>query len=466
MSHQPRSIGRGEHHSSAEGPNDPNRNSRRWAAWLAFTCALSAALLLASCNRSLLDLTPPTPIPSPTLPPPTAISTATPTSTSVPPTQVGPPTASPPELGEPIELPKLAPGSEALVQHIQMTDALRGWAVGGIAGDDGRVLRTDDGAVSWQDVSPPTFFADGGAELVTKAAFLDSDHAWVVRYTPIQGEPAGGGVPLVTWITEDGGASWAHGQPIFVPFIGTDFAEPYLLFADPENGWLLGRLGGAGMHQYPVSLYGTGDGGMSWQILSEPFGTEDAGLMSCYKSGMAFDTAGTGVLTIESCPITGAEVLLTEDGGQSWTPITLPEPTTHPGLYDSASCESHSPAILDGGEIKVGVMCRTFDGNVGDQAFLYTSTDDGAHWATVESVPGELIFLSPETLWATGHELYRSLDGGETWVQVKLVSWQGQFSFVSEDLGWAVARSDADLAFVKTTNGGRTWSLEEPVIAP
>jgi photosystem II stability/assembly factor-like uncharacterized protein len=428
--------------------------------------ALSVVLLLAGCALPIGELVPPTAIPPATLPPPTAMASPSPSPSALAPTEHGPPTAAPPELGEPVALAGLPAGVEAVVQRIQMTDALNGWALGGIAGDDKRVLRTVDGAASWQDVSPPTFFRQDGAEPTGQAAFLDDAHAWLVRYTPIQGEPASGGDPLVVWITSDGGATWSHSQPIYVPFIGSSYAEPYLSFADPDHGWLLARVGGAGMHQYPVALYATDDGGTSWRILSEPFDTEDAGLMSCYKSGMAFGPDGLGVLTIQSCPIIGAEVRLTEDAGRSWTPITLPEPTTHPGLYDAGSCESHSPAIFATGEIKVGVLCRTFDDNVRDLSFVYSSDDAGKTWAAVETVPGDLTFLSPETLWATDHELYRSLDGGRSWNQVKVVSWQGQFSFVTEDLGWAVARSGEELALVKTTNGGQTWSLVEPVIAP
>ena len=49
--------------------------------------------------------------------------------------------------------------------------------------------------------------------------------------------------------------------------------------------------------------------------------------------------------------------------------------------------------------------------------------------------------------------------------QVQGVSWDGQFSFVSQQLGWAVARSETEIALVKTENGGESWSIIEPKIS-
>ena len=58
------------------------------------------------------------------------------------------------------------------------------------------------------------------------------------------------------------------------------------------------------------------------------------------------------------------------------------------------------------------------------------------------------------------------MDGGRSWDFVKTVQWDGQFSFVSDQVGWAVARQGEALALVSTTNGGRTWNLLKPSISP
>ena len=47
---------------------------------------------------------------------------------------------------------------------------------------------------------------------------------------------------------------------------------------------------------------------------------------------------------------------------------------------------------------------------------------------------------------------------------VKTVNWDGQFSFVTRDAGWAVARNADEIAFLTTSDGGETWQEIEAVI--
>ncbi len=72
--------------------------------------------------------------------------------------------------------------------------------------------------------------------------------------------------------------------------------------------------------------------------------------------------------------------------------------------------------------------------------------------------------LSPRTAFAFDRHIHQTLDGGQSWEFVKTVQWDGQFNFVSEQIGWAVARDGDALALVTTTNGGKTWSLLKPSI--
>jgi hypothetical protein len=50
------------------------------------------------------------------------------------------------------------------------------------------------------------------------------------------------------------------------------------------------------------------------------------------------------------------------------------------------------------------------------------------------------------------------------------VHWDGQFSFVSDSLGWAVARAAGNtgtlIALVQTRDGAQSWVEIHPVIAP
>ena len=74
---------------------------------------------------------------------------------------------------------------------------------------------------------------------------------------------------------------------------------------------------------------------------------------------------------------------------------------------------------------------------------------------------GQLVRFGSETLYALGEDMFRSDDGGASWVRFKVVAWQGQFSFINEDQGWAVAMAGEDIALVSTEDGGANWELIE-----
>ena len=425
------------------------------------------ALLLAGGLLGACALLSPQPIPTATQPPATLTPTEAVTSTSSPtiaptPSQPGPPTAPPPTMAPTVGLPPLADGSEALILSIRMTDGASGWAIGGVGSDDQRLLRTENGGRSWRDVSPPIHedWVDSGYRSVM--AVRSAEAAWILRYRPLQSSVPTGDVAVV-WVTDDGGAGWREGVPIAVSFLGTLSSPPYLVDVGTGQGWLLAHAGGAGMHQYPVSLLRTDDGALHWQVLFDPFEATGDGLMSCYKSGMAFGSAGVGLLTIESCPVTGAEVRLTHDGGETWQAKLLPEPESHPGIYDQAVCESHSPNVGQDGQLTVAVGCSLFDPE-SNEAFIYSSADGGSRWQAGPYPGGAVEYVDQETVWALSREIWRSLDGGQTWEQRKVVFWDGQFSFVSAEVGWAVARQDGELALVTTQDGGETWAIIEALI--
>lgn len=413
-----------------------------------------------------IDLTKPTPISFPTL----AAATPSPTTDGEPtlpsagPTDTpAPPTARPPELEEPVDVAPLPPGTEIVISQIHMFNSQQGWALGGEQEGEGRVLRTTDGGESWIDVTPPLYFAEGGSALITIAYFLDPDRAWALRYAAVEvAMPSDLGVPLIVWSTEDAGTNWQLTTPRYAPFIGTSSAQPYLQITAEDEGWLLARAGGAGMHQHPVALLATEGSSDGWQVLLEPFSGQ--GLDSCYKSGMAFSPEGLGVLTIASCPITGSEIRMTSDGGRSWQSVALPDPGPPPDLYDEAVCESHSPQWVDE-FLLLSVNCRTFAGGDEEFDFIYRLEPGGRPLLSNSYPGGELQAVDDRVMFALGREIHRTLDGGVSWQLRKRVAWDGQFSFVSSEVGWAVARAGDEIALVSTSDGANRWQMLEPVIA-
>ena len=365
------------------------------------------------------------------------------------------PTEAPEEaIEEPRGTPiaHLDPGALVLVTHIQMITQEQGWGIGGLDGNSDHVFRTNDGGQTWMDMTPPEPEADPTKSAV--GSFLNPMTGWVIYYEEsIEPNPA----RFRVWGTRDGGDTWNAGRAIELEFLGTSDYPPILGFEDADNGWLIARYGPAGMHNYPVYLLRTTDGGQRWEMAITP---AEGGLQSCRKSGVDFGSLMVGWVTVADCPIVAPEVAVTQDGGRSWEPLMLPAPDSRPELFETELCEGHSPQLISDLIGAVAVTCRT-----GLKLnYIYTTQDGGATWESHLYPGGELALINPATAYAFDRHIHQTLDGGRTWDFVKTVQWDGQFSFVSDQVGWAVARDGDALALVTTTNGGRTWNLLKPSI--
>jgi hypothetical protein len=104
-------------------------------------------------------------------------------------------------------------------------------------------------------------------------------------------------------------------------------------------------------------------------------------------------------------------------------------------------------------------------------SYLYSTVDAGEMWR-MDALPDidlyghgvSLQFLTADMGWWLGKKLYMTNDSGATWTYIKPVNWEGQFSFVDEMNGWAVARAADEIALVNTIDGGSTWDIIEPRI--
>ena len=107
-----------------------------------------------------------------------------------------------------------------------------------------------------------------------------------------------------------------------------------------------------------------------------------------------------------------------------------------------------------------------------EKDYAYFTSDGGITWQTtplpIDYTLGEgLFFFSPQSGLALGLKIYQTSDGGQTWKFIQQVSWDGQFSFVSMELGWAYVFNDVgEIALVKTVNGGETWTMLHPLVGP
>lgn len=369
----------------------------------------------------------------------------------------------PTEVSEPSQEPlgpgivHFVPGQVFIVTYIQMVNQNLGWGIGGLEGASDHVLRTGDGGNTWSDVTPPEPApSEGELGKVAAGYFLDSQVGWIVYYrASLEPTPA----RLRVWSTQDGGENWTASQPVELEFLGTTDYPPALGFADPESGWLLARNGPAGMHRYPIYLLRTGDGGRNWEVALDPF---TGGLQSCHKSGIVFADRLTGWATVAECPIAAPELAMTSDGGRTWNSVPLPPPEKRPTLFETELCEGHSPQLLSPTEGALGVSCST--GLLLN--YFYRTEDGGQTWQSTLYPGGTLWLSGPRTALALGQKIYRTEDGGQTWEHIKTVQWDGQFSFVNDQVGWAVARTGDAIALVTTTDGAANWHLLKPTVAP
>lgn len=397
----------------------------------------------------------------PPRPTPTAPPTHTPT--AIPPT----PTLLPEMGGGGAALPALHAGQPVDIQRIHMADLTHGWAIGTQADVTGQhILRTADGGATWWEVGPPV-----GVEMADSqvyAFFPDAETAWVLYSIAPPMEPHTG-VPL--WITHDGGATW---QPVSLDSGEAEFFGDAYFAADGDRAWLLVTVGAGMQHAYS-NLYHSADGGQSWELLADPFADRAGDLMSLQHSGLDFH-GDTGWVTKANGVMSGGALVVTEDGGRTWSMY----PFQPPGFADPEAvlCDTYAPNLathtflldcLDAANsLRVGFLAF-FDGSQSQYYSLPTVYYDAAQvdartmllfghpTGQTETTTIERL-TSADPQWRSVKDL--SLE------PVKVVNWQGDFFFLDARHGWAVARNGEEIALVVTTDGGQTWDLLRPAIAP
>lgn len=240
-------------------------------------------------------------------------------------------------------------------------------------------LRTQDIHALAFDVAHPErlLFGHHGGLLETR----DGGRTW--QATALQGadamnigRPAGGFFQIAGHAayteTTDGGSTWQN-VPNDLP--GSDL---HLFVADPQNN------ARAWAFSVGYGLFETGDQGRTWQ-LRQP-GTWGA---------LATFAAGSTVLLA----INDAGLRRSDDGGRTWTPLTLPG-----GQAASLAASADGTAIY-----------------VGTTNGLARSTDGGATWSAT-GLPSIAVALAVSPLDARSvavvdeqGRLFRSFDGGQTW---------------------------------------------------
>lgn len=363
-----------------------------------------------------------------------------------------PPTAPPQvpqaSMAQPAETPSVLPAQisgllveEPALLSLHMLDELNGWGLSANA-----VLRTNDGGLTWRDVSPPGGETEFGYS--AGAAFSSAEQAWVL--IPEASDPMGSGV---LYRTRDGGGRW---ESLPVPFGSADLA-----FLDENEGWAMAGLG-VGAGSMGVAIYRTGDGGATWQQVY----TNDPNLANASAdlplSGLKNDLTPLNAQTAWISGVTYAPETFyffkTSDGGRTWAEQPLPMPPAAQGAEISID---EGPAFLSAQE---GFLSVRFSGESSKTAF-YATQNGGQTWELLSTLPGagSVDFVSPQqAVFWTGEQFFVTADGGQAWTSISPDVLFGEsfagMDFVDARSGWVWTYDlTGRLGLYRTSDGGRTW---------
>lgn len=237
----------------------------------------------------------------------------------------------------------------------------------------------------------------------------------------------------VLLVTADGGASWKR-QKFFLPQRGVD-----VTFPDTQTGWLVTDAG---------TVLATADGGAAWTVV------EKVKLDVKAIAAMDYRTAWIVGNSIGAAGEPGASaVLRTTDGGKTWTRTPFGDAL----LADVAFSDRRHGVLValdriwstrDGGRTwrlrKQLPMTVLTSVAAGDSRRAWV-----AGWGTQDGTP---------LVWATGN-------GGATWRRLPIdvsalkpgVLQTRQIACAGESRLWVTC----DAGVLATTDGGKTWELQE-----
>lgn len=285
--------------------------------------------------------------------------------------------------------------------------------------------------------------------------------------TPTRTKPARAGEPG-SWVS-------VGPQPTRAAFTGAAMAgRVSALAADPRNPDVVYAGAAQG------GVWKTTDGGQTWRPLTDNQPSLAIGALALDPTNPDIVYAATGEGNFSPIVQYGAGLLKSTDGGATWRP--LPGPFAGPFSATVGGAYIGSLAIHPR-QTEVLLAAVRIHGT-GASDGIYRSRDGGQTWTVVLNGPAgcEVVFdpADPQIAWAAlGHPagspangIYKSTDAGLTWAQVLA---RGNTALPAGEMGrlelalapsapatvYAGIMNAADrslLAFVKTTDAGRTWT--------
>jgi photosystem II stability/assembly factor-like uncharacterized protein len=348
------------------------------------------------------------------------------------------------------------------LEFIKMMDAKTGWAV---TAETERLLRTADGGMTWQDVTPNL-----EAIITPSAFFLDGLHVWALTFDEERASAAGSNSLL--YRSADGGRSW---ETFSMPFRGG-----LLEFRDSWEGWAFVVPEGSYTTSAAALVYHTLDGGRTWSRLAlkdpaaAPGSTAPPGGITVQAGDDLEFQAGSTLWLRGRAPAGSPDALLwvSWDGGQTWQPERVPLPQPEPASgADLISSLPVFPTPLDG--FFTAAYTLPAGASPAKQMAFFVTHDGGKSWSASPAVlPGAgvsdpLDFVDAQDGFiACGQGLCATHDGAQ--------SWQGAAAGldISPDkdrplIGYSFGDAQTGFAIVAdslyhTTDGGVSWQAAQP----
>lgn len=289
---------------------------------------------------------------------------------------------------------------------------------------------------------------------ILAVASLNRADAWAVTAPP-------GSQQITLWHTTDRGRRWAV-QTVRVPFqavLGS------LAVGASGQGHVL-VSGAAAPLDVPESLFAISHNQLQRRSLyTAPLGSLGEITFPTWNTGIAINLAVFGSQRLSPA------MSRTDNGGKTWTKVILPPP---PGL-------SRNPTQKGGPEYIIFAPADFVTPDVGYVALqspkpmLYRTINGGLTWSPVKSPSVSGIrgisaeWVTPRQGWAMTStpgpsDLWETSTGGRAWIRVSARNFVRMPQFTSANIGWGLVMPShpnvygGPMTFVRTTNGGRSWT--------